>query len=106
MTSKPTPEGTHVKPTPEELFFHHDVCVETRWENLYSRGYLTPESLFYIRNHGPTPIIDAKTWRLSVEGPGVENPLSISYDELLRMPSVTVTRFIECAGNGRIFFKE
>ena len=32
--------------------------------------------------------------------------LSISYDELLRMPSVTVTRFIECAGNGRIFFEE
>ena len=106
MTSKPTPEGTHVKPTPEELFFHHDVCVETRWENLYGRGYLTPASLFYIRNHGPTPIIDEKTWRLSVEGPGVANPLSISYDELLRMPSVTVTRFIECAGNGRIFFEE
>ena len=106
MTSKPTPEGTHVKPTPEELFFHHDVCVETRWENLYARGYLTPASLFYIRNHGPTPIIDEKTWRLSVDGPGVEKPLSISYDELLRMPSVTVTRFIECAGNGRIFFEE
>lgn len=106
MDSKPTPEGTHVKPTPDDLFFHHDVCVETRWENLYGRGYLTPASLFYIRNHGPTPIIDEKTWRLSVEGPGVENRLSISYDELLRMPSVTVTRFIECAGNGRIFFKE
>ena len=62
--------------------------------------------LWYVRNHGPTPIIDAATWRLSVEGPGVRNPLSIGYDELLRMPSTTVTRFIECAGNGRIFFKE
>ena len=100
------PEGTHVKPTPPELFFHHDVCAETRWENLYGRGYLTPASLFYIRNHGPTPIIDARTWQLSVEGPGVEKPLSLSYDELLRLPSVTVTRFIECAGNGRIFFQE
>ena len=99
-------EGIHVKPTPPELFFHHDVCAETRWENLYGRGYLTPASLFYIRNHGPTPIIDARTWQLSVEGPGVEKPLSLSYDELLRLPSVTVTRFIECAGNGRIFFQE
>ena len=104
--SAPTPPGTHVKPTPDELFFHHDVCVETRWENLYGRGFLTPADLWYIRNHGPTPIIDAATWSMSVEGPGVANPITITYDELLRMPSTTVTRFIECAGNGRVFFKE
>ncbi len=104
--AKPTPTGTHVKPTPPDLFIHHDVCMETRWENLYSRGYLTPASLFFIRNHGPTPIIDPQTWRLVVEGPGVKKPLELTYEDLLRLPSVTVTRFVECAGNGRIFFEE
>ena len=103
---KPTPPGTHVKPIPRDLFIQHDVCVETRWESMYSRGYVTPASLFYIRNHGPTPIIDVKTWRLKVQGPGVAKPLELTYDDILRMPSVTVTRFIECAGNGRILFKE
>ena len=103
---KPTPPGTHVKPIPRDLFIQHDVCVETRWESMYSRGYVTPASLFYIRNHGPTPTIDVKTWRLKVQGPGVAKPLELSYDDILRMPSVTVTRFIECAGNGRILFKE
>ena len=103
---KPTPPGTHVKPTPPDLFISHDVCMETRWENLYNRGYLTPASLFFIRNHGPTPIIDAKTWRLRVDGPGVKKPLELTYDDILRFPSVTQTRFIECAGNGRIFFPQ
>ena len=86
---KPTPPGTHVKPIPRDLFIQHDVCVETRWESMYGRGYVTPASLFYIRNHGPTPTIDVKTWRLKVQGPGVAKPLELSYDDILRMPSVT-----------------
>ena len=65
-TAKPTPPGTHVKPTPPEFFIHHDVCMETRWENMYGRGYLTPASLFFIRNHTATPIIAAKTRRRRV----------------------------------------
>lgn len=103
---KPTPEGNIVKPIPRDLFIQHDRCVETRWEAMYGRGYVTPASLWFIRNHGPTPTIDAKTWKLQVSGSGVDNPLILSYDDILRMPSVTYTRFIECAGNGRIFFKE
>ena len=99
-------ERTHAKPTPPELFIAHDVCMEMRWEQMYGRGYLTPTPLFFIRNHGPTPIIDVKTWRLRVEGPGVRNPLVLRYDDILRLPSTTVTRYVECAGNGRIFFQE
>ena len=65
---KPTPPGTHVKPIPRDLFIQHDVCVETRWESMYSRGYVTPASLFYIRNHGPTPI--DRRQDLAPQGPG------------------------------------
>jgi sulfane dehydrogenase subunit SoxC len=104
--SKPIPPGTHVKPVPAEFFIHHDVCVETRWEQMYGRGFLTPASLFYVRNHGPTPIIDATTWKLSIAGSGVARPITIDYDRLLKMPSMTLTCFIECAGNGRVFFDE
>lgn len=35
-----------------------------------------------------------------------ETPLELSYDELLRLPSLSVTRYLECAGNGRTFFQE
>ena len=96
----------HVKPTPPELFIPHDVCMETRWEHMGKDGYLTPASLFFIRNHSPTPVIDAATWQLRIEGPGVERPLQLTYDEVLRLPSITVTRYLECAGNGRYFMNQ
>ncbi len=46
------------------------------------------------------------SWTLIVEGPGVERPLRLGYDDLLRMPEVSVVRALECAGNGRAFFEE
>ncbi|HET6385095.1 MAG TPA: sulfite oxidase [Armatimonadota bacterium] len=95
-----------VKPTPDEFFIDHGSDQEMRWETLYDRGYLVPNELFYVRNHSPTPRIDAETWKVRVEGPGVERSLEIGYDDLLGIPSVSVIRAIECAGNARTFLGE
>jgi DMSO/TMAO reductase YedYZ molybdopterin-dependent catalytic subunit len=100
-----------IKPLPPEEFVsftdgEHGYNAETRWEALAKTGYLTPNHRFFIRSHTPTPVIDAATWRLRVEGPGVERPLELHYDDVLRLPAVTVTRALECAGNGRAFFAE
>jgi len=65
-------------------------------------GFITPNDRFYVRCHFPIPQIDAKTWRLKVEGE-VEKPLELSYAELLRMKSRTVCATLECAGNSRVF---
>jgi sulfane dehydrogenase subunit SoxC len=105
-SQSPAPPRPHVKPTTADLFINHGLNQEMRWEQMYGRGYLTPTPLFFIRNHDPTPTIDVKTWRLKVEGPGVERPLELTYDDLLRLPSRSVTCYIECAGNGRSFFKD
>ena len=43
---------------------------------------------------------------MRVEGPGVSRGLSLSYEDLLTLPAVSVTRALECTGNGRIFFGE
>jgi len=104
-TPTPTPQ-IHAKPTPSELFIHHGTNQEMRWEAMYGRGYLVPSALFFIRNHDPSPVIDVKTWRLKVEGPGVARPLELTYDDILRLPSTSVIRYVECAGNGRGFHKE
>lgn len=105
-----TPPATGPRPhgqlTPAELLINHGLNQEMRWEQMYGRGYLTPTPLFFIRSHDPVPTIDLATWRLTVEGTGVERPLALSYDELLRLPSLSVMRYLECAGNGRSFFKE
>ena len=106
QASTAQPPRPHVKPTPAEQFINHGLNQEMRWEQMYGRGYLTPVGQFFIRNHTPTPNLDVHSWRLSVEGPGVERPLTLTYDELLRMPTRSVICYVECAGNGRGFYKE
>jgi DMSO/TMAO reductase YedYZ molybdopterin-dependent catalytic subunit len=94
----------HVKPLPREVFIDHGINQETRLETL--RGYLTPASQFFVRNHSNSPVLDLGAWRLRVEGNAVERPLQLTFDDLLRLPSRSVICFVECAGNGRAFFKE
>lgn len=93
-----------LKPTPEQYFILYGTNAEMRFEVMAGRGYTMPNSLFFVRSHDATPQIDPHTWRLSVRGDGIEKPFELSYDELLKLPSHTFTRYVECAGNGRSFF--
>jgi sulfane dehydrogenase subunit SoxC len=74
--------------------------------------YLTPHSDFYIRNEYPTPQpetdprVARATWRLKIHGDGIERPIEIGYNDLLKMPSRTLVSTMECAGNGRSLFWE
>jgi sulfane dehydrogenase subunit SoxC len=95
-----------IKPIPEDKFVIHKTNAEMRWEQMRGRGYTTPNDLFFIRNHTETARIDRGGWRLRVQGSGVTRPLDLSYDELVKLGQTTVTRFVECAGNGRVFFGE
>jgi DMSO/TMAO reductase YedYZ molybdopterin-dependent catalytic subunit len=67
-------------------------------------GFLTPTEQFYVRTHFYAPKLDPKSWRLKIEG-AVSNPVEIDYDELVKMPSHTLTAVLECSGNSRIFLK-
>jgi len=66
------------------------------------KGPIVPNEQFYVRSHFATPTVDDNTWRLKVEG-AVERPLELSYEELTKLPSRTMTATLECAGNGRVF---
>jgi DMSO/TMAO reductase YedYZ molybdopterin-dependent catalytic subunit len=68
------------------------------------RSWVTPNPLFFVRNHFTPPVIDTATWRLRLDG-CVERPMEWSYDELLDMPERTVFATVECAGNGRSFLE-
>ena len=100
----PQPQKFHVKPLPGDIFIDHGINRETRLETL--RGYLTPASHFFVRQHAATPALDTRTWRLRIEGNAVERPVELGFDDLLRLPSRSVIAYVECAGNGRGFFKE
>lgn len=64
--------------------------------------FITPVERFYVRNHFPMPRIDLPAWRLRVEG-AVERELTLTLDELRRLPSRTTTALLECAGNNRVY---
>jgi DMSO/TMAO reductase YedYZ molybdopterin-dependent catalytic subunit len=73
---------------------------ETPLENL--RSWVTPNRLFFVRNHFPPPDIDLRTWRLQVDG-CVEHSAAYTWEELTALPERTVFATVECAGNGRSF---
>ena len=74
--------------------------------------FITPVDDFFIRNEYATPRpeleprVNPRTWRLKIHGDGVERPIEIGYEDLLRMPSRSIIATMECAGNGRTLFWE
>lgn len=86
------------------LHSYKPMIAEMPFEAMIDRDYLMPNSLFYTFAHGRAPVVDINTWKLSIEGDGVEEPVQLSYEDLLRLPSRTVTRSLDCAGNGRAFY--
>ena len=73
---------------------------------------ITPVEDFFIRNEYPTPVaaldrrVDPRFWQLKIHGDAVENPITLSYEDLLRLPSRSIISNMECAGNGRSLFWE
>ena len=76
------------------------VNLEYPFDHL--QEFLTPNDLFYVRSHFKAPVLDRHGYRLTIGG-AVERPFTVSYEELLAMPSVTRAATLECAGNSRIF---
>jgi len=66
--------------------------------------FITPNDVFYVRSHIPIPQVDAATWALKIGGE-VNSPITLSLDEIKKLPAVTITNTLECAGNGRAFFQ-
>lgn len=87
-------------PTP--FIRHEDKGLEARLENM--DGLITPNRYFFVRNNSTSLDLDAAEWRLSIEGEAVTNPLELTYDDIKRMPSRTLTCYLECAGNHRALF--
>ena len=98
-----------VKPLPPEWFINYGSNAEMRWDAV-DFGYLTPVERFFVRDHTATPLIDVGSWQLELFGTGLrdqptaDRPRTLTYQQLRRFPSRTITTAIECAGNGRSFF--
>lgn len=61
--------------------------------------YLTPIDRFYVRSHHYTPTLKAETYRLHL------GSLTLTLDDLKKMPKVELVSVCECAGNGRSLYE-
>lgn len=65
------------------------------------QSWLTPNSLFYIRNHYSIPQWDSESeWELTLDG-HIDNALSLSLKDFRSLPIQTLPITLECAGNNR-----
>ncbi|MCX4546295.1 sulfite oxidase [Streptomyces sp. NBC_01565] len=94
-----------VKPIPEDRFTVRGTNAETNFAALSETGHHTPVSHFFVRNHTSTPQLDPPSWKLQIWGDGLTGAgRTFTLADLKRLPAVTRSAFVECAGNGRSFF--
>src|SRR5918912_1555615 len=68
------------------------------------RSWVTPNRLFFVRNHFDVPNLDPASWRLRVEG-CISHPAEWTWEDLAALPERSVFATVECAGNGRSFLR-
>ncbi|MCC7371449.1 MAG: sulfite oxidase [Chloroflexi bacterium] len=68
-------------------------------------GWITPRDLHFVRSQHVAPNIDPRTYRLSIEGDAVGNPIQLSLADLKALPSRSQVNWLECAGNSRVQYE-
>lgn len=94
----------------EDIWIEKRKMVTTFPENSETpldtiHGVVTPNRLFFVRNHFPVPDIDLPSWKLRIEG-CVERTTELNWEQLCALPQRSVFATVECAGNGRSFLQE
>jgi sulfane dehydrogenase subunit SoxC len=85
---------------PNTTKVHFPTCGSPLEDQL---GIITPSGLHFLDDHGEVPEIDPKQHRLSIFGM-VERPLTLTMDDLMRLPSVSRIHFLDCNSNGATFY--
>ena len=70
--------------------------------SMLMQDFITPNELFFVRNHLPVPNVDVQNFNLElgIEGKDKANKLNLTTLKR-RFPKKTVTTTIQCAGNRR-----
>ncbi|WP_315860349.1 molybdopterin-dependent oxidoreductase [Rhizobium leguminosarum] len=97
---------TRTMPTPQQpsLLVRQKSPQKIEFPFASLSDWLIPTELFFVRNHFPSPHLDARDWRLRVGG-AVERPIELDLDSIKAMRSTTFTAVVECAGNGRVYYE-
>ena len=84
-----------------ELIFHSIAPCNAEVPLKHIRNnWITPNNLWYIRNHNPVPVIDANKYELSIIDLKKES-LKLNLNKIKTMPAKKITTTIQCGGNRR-----
>ncbi len=73
----------------------------------FLRSWITANEVFFDRNQNQImeAPISLSDWKLNIDGE-VSTPLSLDFDQILRMPKAIAADTLECSGNGRSLLSE
>ena len=82
------------------LLFHSvKPCNAETTVSQITDNWLTPNHLWYVRNHSPVPKVDIEHYTLEIQNSN--QSYKLCYDDLLTLPKTEVTSTIQCGGNRR-----
>ncbi len=87
---------------PMILYNDRPEDLETPLEHFNS--WITPNDVFFVRQHIPRSDVDAAAYALAFQG-RVQKTSPVKLADLRKLPQVKVAATLECTGNGRGFFK-
>ena len=72
--------------------------------SVFNEGVITPNDAFFVRYHlaGIPTSVDTDAFRIDIKG-SVNNPLSLSLDDLKKFDAKEVVAVLQCSGNSRGF---
>jgi DMSO/TMAO reductase YedYZ molybdopterin-dependent catalytic subunit len=91
-------------PGKRSMILHNDRPEDLETPLPYFSEWVTPNDVFFVRQHLPRPVIQEADFRLSVRG-RVSREIQLSVTDLRKLPQYTVAAVLECTGNGRGFFR-
>ncbi len=106
------PEGVHANATLDTLpgkkplikLSYRPLNYETPIE--YFRTAITPNDAFFVRYHlAVVPEVDAKTWKIAIDGDGANGQAELNLDALKAMPASEIVAVNQCSGNRRGLFQ-
>src|SRR3954471_24947129 len=83
-------------PGKRPMILHNDRPEDLETPLRYFDSYLTPNDVFFVRQHLPRPAaIDPARYRLTVNGM-VSKPAELTLADLQKLPQHTIPAVIEC----------
>jgi sulfite oxidase len=97
-------QDTVTIPGKRPMILHNDRPEDLETPLNHFDQWLTPNDVFFVRQHLPRPIVQEVDFRLSVGG-RASHQLELTIADLRKLPQYTVPAVLECTGNGRSFYQ-